>query len=247
MRHCISFFILALLAFSPVCAQENIKTDKPDQTDGTDIVSRKSLQLENAYYFHGFSDHGPSHIITSLFRYGLSKNFEARFAFEQGSRRNEFITEAAASTYPVSVGFKWSLVDEQKIMPAISLITYMQVPITNSQKEPDNWSPTFLLALQKEISDFSITVNGGAGQLAYEKQWEWHFSGDIKYEVSRHIDIFSEYFAHYEHHNEPMHNLDAGILYFFNPNIMVHLSAGTTLLHHPSNYFVSSGVSLKLF
>lgn len=239
--------LLCILAANAVMGQENIKTDKPDQTDGTDIVDRKSLQSETSFYFHGYGDHGPSYILTSLWRYGLSKKFEARLSIEQGSRRNQFITESSASTYPVSLGFKWMIAEEQKTLPAIALITYMHVPITNSSTEKDYWSPTFLLALQKEISNITVTLNGGPGQLAYEKNWEWHVSGDIKYEVNRHVNIFSEYFAHYEHHNEPAHNVDAGILYFFNPNIMAHISAGTTVMHHPSNAFVTTGLSVKLF
>jgi hypothetical protein len=74
-----------------VHGQDNINTDRPDQTDGASVVDEKSLQLESEFYYNKFGSGKLALISSSLLRYGLLKNVEARLLVEQGQERDLFI------------------------------------------------------------------------------------------------------------------------------------------------------------
>ncbi len=54
-------------------------------------------------------------------------------------------------------------------------------------------------------------------------------TADLKYDVSRSITVFGEYFAQFQVHEHPLHNVDAGILYALSRHIQLHVAAGSSI------------------
>jgi hypothetical protein len=245
----ISKQLFALLLLIPACCfsqEEKITTDQPDQSDGATVVDKKAFQLESSLYFNTFKGMGHAVVSSSLVRYGISKKIEARLLVEQGYHRDLYITEAAHATAPLAIGAKAELLDEKRIGPAVSLLASLQVPATNFKSEPVIWAPALVIIMEKHISDFTITLNGGAKQESFEPVWEWQSTGDVKYEINNRVEVFGEYFGQFEAHEPPLHNIDGGVLYAISNTCQVHLTGGTSLFHQPGNYFINTGMAFNL-
>jgi hypothetical protein len=170
---------------------------------------------------------------------------EARLLVEQGYHRDLYISETAHATSPLAIGAKVSLLKEQKVLPAVSLLGWLQVPVTNFKSETSVWSPALVVIAEKKLSDFTLTVNTGAKEEAFEPVWEWQSTADVKYEVNAKVAVFAEYFGQYEAHEDPLHNIDGGVLYLLNKHMQVHLAGGSSVAHSPSNFFINTGLAFN--
>lgn len=225
---------------------DKINTDQPDQSTGASVLNKRSLQVESSLYLNHFNGEGTAVISSNLVRYGIFQKVEGRLLIEQGYRRDLYITEAAHATSPLAIGAKVELSEEKKIWPAFSVAAFLQLPVTNFNDQPHLWSPALVLIAEKKLSDLTITVNGGPKQAAFEHMWEWQSTADLKYDVSKTITLFGEYFGQFENHEAPLHNIDGGILYGLSRSVQLHLTGGSSIAHHPSNYFVTTGVAFNL-
>lgn len=126
------------------------------------------------------------------------------------------------------------------------MIVSVQAPVTNG-KNPRLWSPAVIVVGEKKISDLTITANAGIREAAFEKLWNWQFTCDGKYALTKDIDVFAEYFSQFARHAQSQHNIDGGILYHICPSLMLHLSAGTTLVQGGDKfYFLSAGFAVHM-
>ncbi|QHS63216.1 transporter [Chitinophaga agri] len=226
--------------------QEKINTDRPDQTDGATVIDPKSLQLETEFYYNKFSSGQTALISSSLLRYGLLKNVEARLLVEQGKERDLFISETTQGQYPLALSTKIALLKDKKSLPDISLISYLHIPITSKKGNYGYWSPLFVLVLEKAFDKLTVAANASYKQEAFEKQWGWQLSGDVKYELTDHLSVFGEYFGQFAAGESPVHNADGGFLYHLSADWLVHLAFGHTLFTTESNYFGNAGLAFRI-
>jgi len=240
------YLLLLLLLPISVIAQEKISTEQPDQSYGADVLEKKEFQFETSVYYNSIKENPNPVISTTLLRYGLFKNVEIRLLAEQGDYRDVYISETAHSTYPLAFGTKIALVKEQKYVPGIAIVAYLALPFTNFDHQNSQWSPGFVAAFDKHLSDFTLTLNGGIKEEAFEHKWEYMYTTDLKYEVSEKVQVFAEYFGQYEKQEDPVHNMDSGVMLLLNKKCQIHLAGGMSVAHHPSYYFVNSGIAFKL-
>jgi hypothetical protein len=241
MKFICSISFCLLLVFHALAQDDKINSDQPDQSTGASIVAQKNLQWESSFYVNRFTGEGTAVISSNMVRYGISKKLEARLHVEQGYHRDLYLKEAAHGNAPLAIGAKYAMVEEKKIMPAISLAGWIQLPVTNFNDEPSLWSPTVLLIAEKKLHDVTLTVNTGIKEAVFEHEWEYQSTADVKYELNEAVSVFTEYFAQFASHEEPLHNLDGGVLFSPGKKVQFHLSAGTSIFHQPSNYFVTMG------
>jgi hypothetical protein len=245
--------LLSSFSMSAIFAQDKIKpeqdkinTDHPDHTDGTTVIDPKTFQFETQVYVNRFDAGKDAIIASSLLRYGLFKNIEARILVEQGQERDRFISETTQGMYPLALSAKIALLKDKKYLPDISLIPYLHVPVTSQKGNYGYWSPLVTLAMEKQLDKLTIAANGSYKQEAFEKQWLWQASGELKYEFSERFSVFAEYFAQYGHEEAPLHNVDGGLLYYISPDWLVHVAAGSTIFHEEKNYFGNLGVAFRV-
>lgn len=239
--------IISLIAYHTNSeAQTKINTDRPDQSDGAKVVDVNSLQFETEFYYNHFKTGKPALISSSLLRYGLFRNIEARLLVEQGQERDKFVAETTQGLYPVAISTKISVVKDKKVLPDISLIAYLHVPLTSAKGNKGYWSPLFTMVLEKELNKLTVTGNVAIKQEAFESKWIWQASGELKYELSEKLSIFGEYFAQYDKQEPPLHNVDGGILYYIHPHLMTHLAFGHSLFTSDHNYFVNTGLAFPI-
>lgn len=126
---------LLLIIMIPVliAAQDtaSIKTDRPDQTDGTEIIGKGKLQVETELYYNWFKEGRAAIISSTLIRHGVTKNIELRLLAEDGRERDRFIEETAQGLYPLAMGTKIAIIQNKKSIPDVSLINYIKLPFTS--------------------------------------------------------------------------------------------------------------------
>jgi hypothetical protein len=243
MRAVLTVCLLLTVLWANAQAQEKINTDRPDQSDGASVVDPGAFQFETEFYYNHFREGKPALISSSLLRYGVFKHVEARLLVEQGQERNRFIAETTQGMYPLAISAKVSLLKDREVLPDISVIGYLHIPVTNGKSEKGYWSPLFTLVLEKEFDKVTATANISVKQEAFESKWMYQGSGELKYEVSDKLSLFGEYFAQFDPHDSPLHNLDGGVLYYISPRCMVHLVYGHTIFAAERNGFINTGLA----
>jgi len=226
--------------------EEKISTEQPDQSYGAEVLEKKELQFESSLYFNSIKQNPDPLISSNIIRYGVAKNVEIRLLVEQGNYRDVYLTEMAHSTYPLAFGTKVMLVKEHNYVPGVALVGYVTLPFTNFDHQNSQWSPALIGAIEKHFSDLTITLNSGIKEEVFEHKWEYLGTSDIKYEISKKVQVFAEYFGEFESHESPIHNVDSGLMYLLTRDCQIHLAGGMSIAHQPSYYFVSTGLAFKI-
>ena len=127
MHRYLCFLLLFLILGSNSFGQvpENINTDRPDQSDGTYIVSKNIFQLETGLVF---SADGIIH--NTMLRYGIVKNTELRLLFNYGEVNTTGKRETGI--FPVSFSIKHKLVEGKRFIPQITAVGYVQFPFLST-------------------------------------------------------------------------------------------------------------------
>ena len=256
MKYHWATLVILLLNIKYYHAQEDVKKpafvemdlDLADGTDGADVIEKKVLQFETAYLNNTFA-HGPSASISqNLIRYGLLKKIELRILSEEGYQRDKYITETVQSTYPLVVSAKICLIKNHAFLPNISLIPYLNLPLTaHTSEQAKYWSTMFVLALENKIGKkVKLEYNFGMQQSAYSKDWVWLANLSIHYRLLKKIELFTEYYAQYDTNQLPQHNIDVGVTYQLNNILGCFVVTGSTIYYDPYNRFISGGIAIKL-
>lgn len=201
--------------YAGICQHNKINTDRPDQTEGTQVMGKKELQIEADFYYNYFEKEKSALISSNLIRLGLAKRAELRVVVEEGRQRDAFI-ETTQGVYPLSVGSKVSVIKEHKWIPNVSLIGYLQLPFVSKTSENKMmWAPAIIVATEYDISKLSIDVNLGLKGGAFSPQKAFMASTSFRLECSDKIQAFIEYFSQYPEGSHPRHNADTGMMYLF--------------------------------
>jgi len=247
---------LVIISISPDCfAQEQqeepdeLETDRPTQTESTALVKKGETQLETGFLYNYFDDANtsPAYIGRAMVRYGVFKRLELRLLVEDGKNRDVYIEQTVQSTYPLALSAKFLVVEKHAWLPDISLVTYLKLPFTSrSDEQKAYWSPAIIGAFKNKLSQqWELEYNIGTMQEAYEHSWNWLGNVCLQYKATDKLKLFGEYFAQYEHGEEPIHNAAAGASYQFAKNMQLDVAAGSTVNASSPNAFVTIGYSIR--
>jgi len=130
MRQILFFLFVLWLNYATAQDSSRMETDRPDQTDGANVLNKKEVQFETELYYNTFDSGRAAIISSSLLRYGLFKNCEVRLLIEEGRERDKFIDETTQGFYPLALSVKLALLKDHPILPDVVLITYVKMPLS---------------------------------------------------------------------------------------------------------------------
>jgi hypothetical protein len=258
MKKTLILICIAILPFSMSFAQapstignkelKEMPLDMPDETQETDLIDKGAWQVETAYLHNSYKEGRHSSIWQGLFRYGVSKHLELRLLVETGSNLQRYVEKTVQSTYPVAASAKILLVKDHRYLPDMSLVTFLQLPVYNINKNKKAYlSPAFLLAFQNELGrKWKLEYNTGIQQEAFSTQWAWMGNAAIHYKLVDPLELFIEYFAQYQHGESPQHNAGYGVAYQLNNYIEFFIMAGSTVDYDESNHYINGGVAFRM-
>lgn len=114
MRGTLKLLLPLFLAHSISAQTESpINTDRPDQSDGTYILTKKSFQIEDGFFY------AKDVILNNLMvRYGITQSTEARLLVDAGE------VDLETGMLPIGLSVKQRLCNQQNLRPAIVSIGY---------------------------------------------------------------------------------------------------------------------------
>ncbi len=203
-------------------SQESLNTDRPDQSEGVYTLPKGQFQVENGLVFS--KEESTDNL---MLRYGLITNTEIRLETNFDVKTPDF----SSTIFSV----KQRLWESERYLPSVSLIGYGQYSKTDVKK----YSFDACLAFESSLSE-QLSL---AYSLSSVQQFEgYNFTTELNYTPTSKFWGFVEYYATYQPHYEPLHNINAGIAYFIKPNFQIDLSGGRTLFQEEANYFLGVGM-----
>jgi hypothetical protein len=248
MRNYILYIILFF--YSAVLAQDDdIATDRPDQTETADIVPKGRFQSETGFVHQNETRDGDEFSLPStLLKYGIYDIFEIRVITEYWYFKENDST--ARGFKPFIAGVKINLWHEKGILPETSLITQVELPKLASKDFRSSYlAPDIRLLFQNTVND-KIDIGYNAGAIwdsdTGKPTYEYTLSPSIK--VSDKMKVFFESFAYLLPHERPDHWLDAGLMFLLTKNLQIDVAGGYELSahNHYHGYYETLGISFRI-
>lgn len=246
-----NLYFLALTLFLTVTAfaQEEIDTDRPDQTETPSIVPEHRFQMENGFVHQQSQKHESDLLLpTALWKFGINKNLELRL--ETDIIYNKFQDNTQSGLNPVIVGLKVKLWDEKGILPQASLITQMQLPkLASTELKVDYLAPEIRLLFQNTLTEnadlgYNLGINWDGEST--DPIYAYTFSPNIS--ITRKLKAYVEAYGFMPAHHHAEHWADGGFMFLITKDLQIDISAGyeITSANHYHQYYESLGVSFRI-
>ena len=240
---------------------ESIITDRPDQTEAPALTPQGFFQVEIGAQTEVDRDNvnkvnsQSSLLNTTLWKYGVTKNFELRVITEYAKDKIIFTpnsdlgdtTIKVSGFNPVSVGSKIALQEENGIIPQISLITHLELPYFGSANyRPTYVIPRFRFLFAHSLSDrFTFSYNLGAEWEDGTSATTGIYTASFGAALFKNCSMFVEAYGFMKENSHPDHRLDGGFTYLVTNNLQLDCSGGIGLSEQSPDYFVSCGLSFR--
>jgi hypothetical protein len=193
---------------------------------------------------------------TTLVRYGLNKNFELRLIQEYLGYQSEIEgSNLISGMSPMSIGAKIKLADARGFIPQMAFIGHVTFPTGSPDVNSTYVTTDFRITMEYELSDrFSFGVNLGAEGDGESPLTTGIYTVVVGYSISDKIGMFSEFYGFITENDETNdlntqhdHRFNGGFTYKINNIVQYDVSAGVGLSQSSTDYFLSTGLSFRLF
>ncbi|MDV6168185.1 transporter [Flavobacterium sp. DG1-102-2] len=241
--------VLIVTSFWAASAQDEIDTDRPDQTETPSIVPAKRFQMENGFV-HQQNAKSESELAlpTSLWKFGVSKNVELRVDTDLIYNKSHDSTSTGLS--PITAGIKVKLWEEKGFIPMTSLITQVLLPkVASGQLQVKYLAPELRLLFQNSITD-DIDLGYNVGMKwdgeSTDPTYEYTLSPNIS--ITDKLKAYIEIYGFMPQQKHPEEWFDGGLMFLITKNVQVDISAGYEIsaLHKHHQYFESIGFSFRI-
>lgn len=231
-----------------------IQTDRPDQTETPVLTPKGYFQMEHGFLVEekdkdatpnpGYSYFYPS----SLWKYGLTDNFEIRLITQYVRIQNEPAIDQVGFL-PLALGFKSKLSEQRGGWPRVSFIGHLMFPgVVDEEFETTYFAPDMRLAFQHLISDrFNISYNLGAAWDGETAEPDFLYSLALGTAVTDRLGLFVEGYGRTPQREDGTIELklDAGLTYLIGNNFQLDISAGQGITEEAPERFVGAGFSYR--
>jgi hypothetical protein len=253
----IIFSVLMLssnLAFSQV-SKPDIVTDRPDQTEAPALVPQGGLQVETGFAFEkdkAANIESTNYTYnTTLIKYGVNQNLELRLITEYLGEKQD-ISETSASSIegisPLALGIKVKIADEKGAWPQTAMIGHINVKTGSKVFRPNYTAADFRFTFAHTLSDkFSLSYNIGAEWNGETPEATFLYTLALGYSITDKCGMFVESYSFFTEESSPDHRFDGGLTYKITNVVQADISGGLGLNEKAPDYFLSAGLSFRLF
>ncbi len=243
---------LLLLVPGIVAEPPELVTDRPDQTESTEIVPRGFMQTELGL---GDAD-GADATAAALVRIGLASRVELRVGVD------ELFLSGPEDAVDLSLGAKFRLAEEGRRRPAIAVITALNQKVGDSLSPvSDGVRPGFRFAFSNTLTDrLSIGYNAGVSwdetirfvgiPAVPDKELESRFlwTAALGIGATERLGFFVEAFGDTGLSDDgPTETaLDGGVTYLLRPNVQLDFYVGAGISDAAPDWLAGAGVSFRL-
>ncbi len=249
-----TLLVTIALPLAPVVLADapELVTDRPDQTESTEIVSKGFVQTELGL---GDTD-GADANFAGLARIGLADRVELRVGLD------EVFLSGPEDAIDVSIGTKVRLAPERGSRPAIAVIATLNQKLGNSLSPvSDGIRPSFRFAFSHTLSDrLSLGYNAGISwdetvrtmgmppvpdkELTSRFLWTVALGIGATERVGFFVEAFGDTGLSDDGSTETA--LDGGVTFLLRPNVQLDLFVGSGVSDSAPDWLAGAGVSFRL-
>lgn len=240
------FVIMGVFLGQKNVAQTSIQLDRPDQTECPFIVPVGYIQAENGLTFEKINNKSQSLAYpTTLWKLGVSKNFELRLITELVSQTN--LNETTKGIAPITVGFKVNICQEKGLIPITSFIGHLTIPNTaNKGFDINYYAPAYRFTMQHTLSKrFSSAYNLGTEWNSETLEPTFLYTLTTGFAITDKIGSYVEIYGFLPQNQSIDNRMDGGFTYLVNNNIMIDISGGVGITENAPNHYFSLGLSYR--
>lgn len=244
--------LLLLLSLNIISAQQDeIDTDRPDQTEAPTIVPLNRFQMENGFTHKYEVSEGIRRfeLPSTLWKYGVGNKLELRVITTISYERQPLASQGGLE--PLVAGVKYKLWDEHGMMPQVSVIGQILLPDVSAKSlKAEYLGPEIRFLFQNSITEkidlgynTSIEWDGEDSR----PQYDYTFSPSV--EVAKMLKAYIESYGFIKVGRHSEHWIDGGFMLLVTKDIQLDVSGGyeiTTLHKHRHSTFESIGFSFRI-
>lgn len=234
----------------------DITTDRPDQSESSSTVPKKSLQIETGFVLQGdkttITETRNLDFFNTLFRYGVLDNFELRVGINYADVTLTPVDGGSDTTFtgfvPLVVGTKISITEQKGAVPELAFLASITIPNTGSRDfDILNMASDMRFALGWSITDrISAGGNIGAQWNAYAPGGSGFYSAVIGVSILKWMNGFVEVYGWLPEKQMPDHRMDAGLTFPVRKNLQFDVSGGIGLSEISPDYFINAGIAWRI-
>ena len=227
---------------------QKIVTDRPDQTESSSTVPKKSLQIESGMLLK-FVEEGDLSlrefaIPTTLFRYGISKGVELRVVNQYVNIKEKGTSNEISGIADLEIGAKVRIFSKENSKTEIGFLSHLILPTGTKEVSFEKVGTINKLAISHELSDnIGLAYNVGYSYLGFDDGF-FTYSLVLGIGVSEKVGMYVEPYGRIGLLDKHFSNVDAGITYLLKDNFQLDFSFGTGI-NHTMN-FLSAGFSWNI-
>ena len=251
---CAATVTLSVLVF-PAMAKEPLVTDRPDFTESSSAVGRGVFQLESGITFFELDDGTDVTTIGEILaRWGVAKNFEARFVLPTYSRESGS-AGSSSGFLSSAIGFKYQLTEGSGSgfvggMEA-AVIASTTVPTGTADFSSSDWQPAGVFCASWGLTPtVGIGTNLGISRPAGDGTRYTTLWASVALGVGL-TDATSVFFELYGFNREEDRGpntatFQTGIVYLINPDLQLDGRVARRLTDRGVDFLVGAGLSWRL-
>lgn len=251
-------FISAVITSQLVYGQTekpDLVTDRPDQTEASTLVPIGALQVETGFVYEHDEFEGlelKSYTYnTSLIKYGVNENLELRLITEylgEWAKLNDVSPTEIQGFSPIALGVKLRISEEKNFWPQTSMIAHMNFRTGGKDFKPTYTATDFRFTFAHTLSDkWALSYNLGAQWDGETAEATYLYTLSLACVVTDKMGAFIEGYSFFPERGAADNRIDGGITYKFTPMIQYDISAGIGVSEVSPDYFISTGLSFRLF
>lgn len=234
---------------------EPLITDRPDATESPTAMPKGFIQVETGAFYESFEDNGIKNenytYNTTLVRYGLLKNFEARIGwdFVEGKTKvnGTSMDDVTSGFNPLLLGFKTTIAQENGWTPEIGFLGHLYLPLTaGSDYKPETTGVDFRFSFAHTISEkSSISYNLGAAWSGDATEASYLYTISYGYRLTNSLGIYAELYGDFPENSKANHLWDSGLTYLLSNNVQLDATIGSSFTKG-QDLLLSAGVSFRI-
>jgi len=229
-----------------------IFTDRPDQSNTPLLLQKGALQIESGYVAE--HDRTKTSTLThytyneTLLKFGVNDHFELRFDVAYLGTRvatNEVVISKGFS--PINVGLKIKLADQKGAWPQAAVISNIGLRTGSKEFTTQYNAGDITFAFAHDLTKrLSLTYNVGCKWTGDSPESIFLYTLSFAYALTRHLSCFAETYSFFRQAQKSDNRIDGGFTYKLAARVQYDLSAGLGLSENAPDYFVSTGLSIRL-
>ncbi|MDX2431222.1 MAG: transporter [Bacteroides sp.] len=240
------YLLLLILIGFGLESSAQIITDRPDQTESSSTVPKKSFQLEAGVLFGDLNNDAQRLYLlpTTLFRYGLTRGIELRLGENLVNYKSESTSEARFGLSDLELGAKFQILKREDINTEIAFLSHVILPTGSEGLSIDGYGTINKLSLSHELNSF-LGLGYNVGYDYFGNSWgAFTYSIALGAGFNEKLGAYLEFYGRSSDLTGFLVNFDSGITYLLQENLQLDFSFALGL-NHRMNYF-AVGVSWNI-